>query len=320
MTSSRFVTLSNGIQMPIVGFGTSRCQKDQLVEAVKAAIDAGYRHFDCAYVYNNEEGVGEGIRYKINEGKVKREDLFIVSKLWRAFNRPEHMDECMNISLKRSGLEYFDLYLMHYPQAGAYAGPGEAFLRNEKNEVILDEEIDYVDTWKAMQRFVKDGRARMLGVSNFNLYQIKRLIKETEIIPLINQIEVHPYLDNRKIIRYCHEQNIHVTAFCCIGASDRATDKNLPLLLKDPVLAKIAQKHTKSPAQIAIKYCIQQNIIAIPKSVTPSRIIENISVFDFTLDEEDMAELVGLNINFRYQPSSFDHHHRFYPYRENYSE
>ena len=206
--------------MPVLGLGTSKCGHEELVAAVASAIAAGYRHLDCAHLYNNQAAVGEAVRAKVADGTVRREELFITSKLWRSFHRSEHMDECLERTLEQLGVEYVDLYLMHFPHAVAYAGLDERFRYDARGEVVTDEEVDYVDVWRRMQRFVADGRCRMLGVSNFNAFQLDRLMRESGVPPpVVNQVEAHPYLANRELVEFCHSKNVAVTAYCCVGES-----------------------------------------------------------------------------------------------------
>ena len=193
MQLSPTLTLNNGAQMPLLGLGTSKCDPEKLVAAVRCAIDCGYRLFDCAFRYGNQRAVGRAIREKIDDGTVTREELFITSKLWRSFHDAEHMDECMDATLDELGLGYVDLFLMHFPQAGKYAGTRDYYLCDRRGRVVTDERLDYVDTWRLMQKFTEDGRARMLGVSNFNAFQMERLLRECSSVkpPVVNQIEVN---------------------------------------------------------------------------------------------------------------------------------
>ncbi|XP_002120756.2 aldo-keto reductase family 1 member B7 [Ciona intestinalis] len=318
------IELNNGVKMPMVGLGTSKAKKpNELREAVKVAIDAGYRHFDCAYIYGNEKEVGDGIRDKIEDGTVKREDLFIVSKLWRAYSRPELMDECFNESLRRLGVDYFDLYLEHFPNPTMHGGPGVLELI-ENGKSVEDLSIDYVTVWKNMQKYLESGKTRALGVSNFNEFQMSRLLRECDVIPAVNQVESHPYLNNDKLVKLCQSRHIAVVAYCPLGSAERINVNTLgPPLLDDPELNRIALRLGKTPAQVALRFNIQRNILVIPKSVTTSRIKENMAIFDFKLTDEDMEVIHGLNRNRRYLTAHYYNlyaHHKFNPFRENYNE
>jgi len=309
--------------MPLLGLGTSKAGSEQLAEAIKVAIDEGYRLFDCAWRYHNLEAVGKGIRAKIEDGTVKREEIFVTAKLWRAFMRKEHMDECMNDTLEKLGLDYVDLFLIHFPEASLYAGLFHNEMFDDDGQIIVDEDIHYTETWNHMQKFVEDGRARMLGVSNFNCYQMKKLLEDCKEVPVVNQIEVHPYLTNVELVELCQAKGVAVTAFCSIGTTDRGYcmhPSNFPALLQDPVLDKIAKKHGKTSAQTALRFSLDRGIAVIPKSVTPSRIRENMDVFDFKLDEGDVQELLNLNRNHRFMGTLWHSHHKYYPFKDNYSE
>jgi len=303
--------------MPVLGLGTSKAKDDNLFKAVCTAIDYGYRHIDCAYVYGNESIIGDAIQAKISDGTVQREELFITSKLWRSFNRPEHMEECFAESLRRLKVDYFDLYLFHWPEANKYEG----LCKPTINGAEWDEDIDYVDTWKAMQNFAKSGRAKTLGVSNFNAFQMSRLLKESTDVPAVNQVESHPYFNQDKLIKFCQGHNIVITAYCPIGSFDRPTAQAAgPMVLSDPVLAQIAETHGKTAAQVALRFNLQRGVTVIPKSVTPSRLEENMRVFDFDLSPENMSAIFGLDRGQRLCPSVNDKGHKYFPFVENYSE
>ena len=223
-------------------------------------------------------------------------------------------------------LDYFDLYLLHYPKAIAYGGLKNFLPKDEDGKLITDEDCDYVDTWKNLQKLKKDGRAKSLGVSNFNTFQLRRLISETEITPSVNQIEFHPYLTQPNLIQYCKEREISITAYCCVGAADRKVREwkdrqdQFVYLLEEPIIISVANKYGKSPAQICLRFCIDMNIAAVPKSVTPARIVENLNVYDFKLTNDDLKIILSLNKNHRFLPADADENHKYHPFRENYSE
>jgi len=323
MTSVPSIKLRNGKEMPILGLGTSKSNHNDLIEAIKFAIDQGYRLIDCAWRYGNLEAVGKAIRAKIEDGTVKREELFVTTKLWKSFMRKEHIEECLDLSLKKLGLEYIDLFLIHFPQASLYSGLENYQTFDKSGKVLIDEDVHYTEVWNNLQKYQVDGRVKMLGVSNFNCYQLKKLLRECECVPVVNQIEVHPYLSNVELVELCKSHNITVTSFCTIGTADRQKlfgIENFPILLEDETLRKVAKKYGKSSAQIALRFCLERQIAVIPKSVTPSRITENMDVFDFKLDKDDMATLYAMNRNYRYMTSAYDSFHKHHPFRENYSE
>lgn len=261
-------TLNNGIKMPVLGYGVFRVENGaELAEAVKTAIKKGYRSIDTAQIYGNEEMVGQGIKEAIAEGLVTREELFITSKVWNAGLNYEAALAAYDDSLSKMGLDYLDLYLIHWPGHD-----------------------QYLDAYKALETIYKEGRVRSIGVSNFQVHHLENLLKETEIKPVINQIEFHPRLTQQEVRNYCMEHDIQVEAWSPLMNGE---------LLKDETIQSIAAKHNKTAAQIVLKWDIQHQVVTIPKTMTESRMEENINVFDFELTTEEMAQIDGLNENFR---------------------
>ncbi|MGV3466777.1 MAG: aldo/keto reductase [Heyndrickxia sp.] len=261
-----FVTLNNGVKMPQLGFGVWQVRDDEATEAVAKALEVGYRSIDTAMIYQNEKGVGEALK----QSSVPREELFITTKVWNSDQGYENTLKAFDASLERLGLDYVDLYLIHWP---------------------TPEFDQYVDTYKALEKLYKDGRVKAIGVCNFNIEHLERILSECEVKPVLNQVECHPFLSQTELKDFCAKHDIFVEAWSPLQQGGE--------VLKDETIQKIAQAHSKSPAQVVLRWHLQNNSIVIPKSVTPSRIEENFNVFDFELTAEEMAEINKLNRNER---------------------
>nr|CAH7735955.1 unnamed protein product [Callosobruchus chinensis] len=234
----------------------------EVQEAVKHAIDVGYRHFDCARFYENEAEIGEAIREKIKEGVVKREDVFVTSKLWCTNMRPDLVEPTLRKTLADLGLDYLDLYLIHWPCA---------FKEDPNNEgKVLFSDVDYVDTWKAMENVYNKGLVKTIGISNFNKKQVTRLLENAKVVPAVNQIECHPYLNQKKLTEFCKSKGIHIVGFSPLATPDRPWAKPTdPVLTEEPIIKGIAGKHGKTPAQVIFRSrLIAHQLYAYELSIT----------------------------------------------------
>nr|WP_028035218.1 aldo/keto reductase [Chelativorans sp. J32] len=261
MMNQPHLTFSDGRSIPQIGLGVWRTPNDVAVTAVRTALEAGYRHIDTAKLYENEEGVGEGLR----SSGVPREDVFLTTKVWNDDQGYDSTLRSLDESLKRLGTDYVDLYLIHWPS------PFRGL---------------YLDTWRALIKAKEEGLTRSIGVSNFDVEHLDRIISETGERPVLNQIELHPRFQQRRMRDAHKERGILTECWSPLGQGQ---------LLEDPVIGRVASKHGRTPAQVIIRWHIDNGLVVIPKSVTPSRIVENFAVFDFFLDAEDMAAMAGLD-------------------------
>ncbi|ETN61454.1 aldo-keto reductase [Anopheles darlingi] len=305
----------NGNSIPMIGLGTWNSPPGQVAQAVKDAIDIGYRHIDCAHVYQNEHEVGEGIAAKIAEGVVKREDLFVTSKLWNTFHRPDLVEGACRTTLTNLKLDYLDLYLIHWPVG--YKEGSELFPMGPDGKTFVFSDADYVDTWPEMEKLVDAGLVRNIGLSNFNTKQVQRVLDIARIAPVTNQIECHPYLHQSKITSFCGTNGLIVTAYSPLGSPARPWVKaDDPVLMDDATVGQLAKKYGKTTAQILIRYQIQLGHVVIPKSVTKERIVSNFDVFSFQLNETDMQQLAALERNGRICPESSAYGHPHHPFEK----
>ncbi|KAL7836495.1 hypothetical protein AOLI_G00277790 [Acnodon oligacanthus] len=296
--ASTTITLSNGLQMPVVGLGTWKSAPGQVKQAVLAALDSGYRHIDCAAAYSNEHEVGQAIDEQVGPGKVlRREDVFVTSKLWNTKHHPDDVEAACKRTLSDLRLNYLDLYLMHWPMAFER---GAELMPRRADGTIRYADTHYKDTWAAMEKLVDQGLVRAIGLSNFNARQIDDILSFGKHKPVVNQVECHPYLTQSQLLSHCQSQGLVLTAYSPLGSPDRPwASPSEPLLLDDPRVVAMANRYKKTPAQIIIRWLVQRGAACIPKSVTPSRIKQNIEVFDFKLSDEDMKQIESFNRNER---------------------
>lgn len=264
-------TLHNGVKMPWFGLGVFKvAEGPELVNAVKTAIKHGYRSIDTAEIYENEEGVGQAIQEVMKETGISREELFITSKVWNADLGYESTIAAYETSLTKLGLDYLDLYLIHWPVEGKYK-----------------------EAWRAFETLYKEGKVKAIGVSNFHVHHLEELMKDAEINPMVNQVEYHPRLTQNEIKSFCQNHGIQLGAWSPLMQGQ---------LLDNQVLQEIADKYEKSIAQVILRWDLQNGVVTIPKSTKEHRIVENATVFDFVLFEEDVERIDGLNQHVRVGP------------------
>ena len=299
----KHLSFKNGDHIPLIGLGTWKSKPGEVSQAVYWAIEAGYRHIDCAAVYQNEHEVGEGIAKAIDAGLIKREDLFVTSKLWNNSHKKEQVLPALKRSLSDLKLEYVDLYLIHWPIAFK-AGVG---FPKGREDYYTYEEVSLGETWGAMQELKQMGLARHIGVSNFNQEKLKELKEIGGQQPEMNQVEMHPYLPQDALVEYCQSHGILMTAYSPLGSPDSRAErhKNDPQLLVDPVVKEIADKHKVGTGQVLIAWSIGRDIAVIPKSVNKDRIINNLAAAKINLDDHDMMELRDIGITHRFIDGSF---------------
>ncbi len=263
MSAVPSITLNDGNAIPQLGFGVFQIEPEDTVEAVGSALEVGYRHIDTAEMYGNEKEVGEAVR----ASGLDRGDIFITSKLNNGFHEPQDAREAFDRTLSDLGFDYVDLFLIHWPLPTLYNG-------------------DFVSTWKTLEEFHRDGRARSIGVSNFQIEHLEQLAAETDTVPAVNQIEAHPYFTNDRVREHGREHGIVTEAWSPIAQGG---------VLEDAAITRIADKTGKAPAQVVLRWHVQRGDIIFPKSVTPSRIRENFELFDFEIEPGDMDEITALD-------------------------
>ncbi|CAK9315937.1 unnamed protein product [Citrullus colocynthis] len=293
------VTLNNGFQMPMMGLGFWRMEKEEIKDIIINAIKIGYRHFDCAAAYKNEAEIGEAVAEALNSRLVKREELFITSKLWNSDHG--HVLEACKDSLKKLQLQYLDLYLVHFPVATRHTGVGNTSSELAKDGMLdINTTISLETTWHDMEDLVSAGLVRSIGISNYDIFLTRDCLAYSKVKPAVNQIEMHPYFQRESLVKFCQKHGICVTAHTPLGGADANPEFFGTIsCLQDPLLRELGKKYGRSPAQIALRWGIQRNTVVIPKTSKLQRLEENLQVLDFELTEEDMDLIKNIDRKYR---------------------
>jgi D-xylose reductase len=307
--------LNTGRQLPVVGLGLWKIDRPVVADLLVEAARCGYRHFDAACDYGNEAEAGEGLQRIVQQGLRKREELWITSKLWNTYHRPEHVAAAAKRSLSDLRLDYLDLYLMHFPIAQAFVPfeerypPGWFFDPNAPQPRMKPDRVPIRETWQAMEDLVSEGLVRDIGVCNFGTSLLRDLKNDSRIPPAVLQIEAHPYLAQHKLVRFCHEEDIAVTAFSPLGAMSYFSlnmAKANESVLADGVVKSIAAKHRRTPAQIVLRWGVQRGTAVIPKTTRPERLRENVDLYDFELSDAELHSIGALDRHRRFNdPGEF---------------
>ena len=294
----------NGDKIPQLGLGTWKSDPGEVYKAVRTAIKQGYRHIDCALVYGNEAEIGHALKDAFDDGDVTREDLFITSKLWNTHHKENDVLPALKTSLNDLKLDYLDLYLIHWPVCISK----DASFPMQPNDFIPVEEIPLEETWKAMVDCRDKGLIKHAGVSNFSISNLNTLIRSDIGVPEMNQVEPHPYLNQKELLAFCTDHEILLTAYSPLGSTDRSTamkGKDEPRLLDDSLLASIASRYNCSVAQVILAWQVQRGACVIPKSVNESRLKENLEAASIALSDKDMDDINHLKRDFRFINGSF---------------
>ena len=283
------IALETGAVMPLIGLGTWMSEPEEVADAVEYAVkECGYMHIDCAPAYENEAAIGRGLARAFASGQASRNEIFITSKLPNMAHSAEDVLPTCEATLNSLGTEYLDLYLIHW---------GLATKEGHREAELL--KIPIRETWEAMERLVKSGLVKAIGVANFTAPMLIDLLSYAKTHPAVNQIELHPYLQQPRVVAFCQSRGIAVTAYSPLGRPGAHLAERAPKIVEDPVIRRIAETHGKTPAQVALRWGIQRNTVVIPKSTHKERVHENIGIFDFALSQEEMSAIAGLDRHLR---------------------
>lgn len=295
---------ANGDQMPILGLGTWKSTPGEVYKAVKEALRIGYRHIDCAPIYGNEAEVGQALADSFKEGVTSRDQLWITSKLWNNSHAPENLQPSLEKTLSDLQIDSLDLYLIHWPVVLRK----EVLFHESVNDLIALDDLPISETWPVMEAMVDKGLCKHIGVSNFSVAKLKELLENSRLMPEMNQIELHPYLQQPTMLEFCKSNGIHLTGYAPLGSADRPERLKVedePILLEEPAITTIAERHGITPAQLVLSWAIHRRTAVIPKSVNPDRLKQNLSAAKVSFAQDDMQEMAGLDRHRRYVSGTF---------------
>lgn len=287
---------SNGDTMPALGLGTYRIPNRKAGNVITTALDVGYRHIDCAFYYHNEKSIGAALQQYLSKNEVRREDLWVTSKLWNNAHKSEDVLPALKRSLQDLQLDYLDLYMIHWPVAFK---PEVKTVPQSLNDYLTLEDVPILETWEAMREAQKQGLIKHLGVSNFSFEKLRALVENTDAPPEVLQVEAHPFLPQQELLKYCKEQGLHFTAYSPLGRGKRG-EEGVPSLFEDPLIHEMAQKYSCSVAQVLIAWGLQRGTSVIPKASSPEHIKSNFESQNIQFDVQDKQRLNSISTHHRY--------------------